>query len=78
VTLVTEAAWSETAVIVGVVFWLLTFLIDAIPLPEPFARVARIALLVIGVLIVILLLLQFVGVLDAGAPRLASGPASSR
>jgi uncharacterized membrane protein (Fun14 family) len=42
------------------------------PLPEPFARVARIALLVIGVLIVVMLLLQVIGVLDAGAPRLAT------
>jgi len=36
------------------VIWLLTSLVDAIPLPEPFYRVARIAILVIGVLIVIL------------------------
>jgi hypothetical protein len=35
-------------VIVGVVIGLLMYLIDAIPLPEPFARVARIALLVVS------------------------------
>jgi hypothetical protein len=51
-------------------WWLLTYLIDVIPLPEPFHRVARIAILVIGVLIVILLLLQFIGVVDGGMPRL--------
>ena len=39
---------------IGLVIWLLTYLVDAIPLPEPFYRVARIAILVIGVLIVIL------------------------
>jgi len=53
------------------VIWLLTYLVDAIPLPEPFHRVAPIAILVIGVLIVILLLLQFVGAIDDGVPRLA-------
>jgi hypothetical protein len=36
------------------VIWPLTYLVDAIPLPEPFYSVARIAILVIGVLIVIL------------------------
>jgi len=36
------------------VIWLLTYLVYAISLPEPFYRVARIAILLIGVLIVIL------------------------
>jgi hypothetical protein len=57
-------------IVIGLVIWLLTYLIDVIPLPEPFHRVARIAILVIGVLIVILLLLQFIGVVDGGMPRL--------
>ena len=35
-------------------------------LPEPFYRVARIAILVIGVLILIVLLLQFAGVVELG------------
>lgn len=56
-------------IVIGVIIWLLTYLIDVIPLPEPFNRVARIAIIVIGVLIVILLLLQFVGG-DIGFPRL--------
>jgi len=56
-------------IVIGLVIWLLHYLIDAIPLPEPFHRVAKIALLVIGVLIVILLLLQFVGVVDTSLPR---------
>jgi len=37
---------------------------------EPFRRVARIALVVIGVLILILVLLNFIGVIDVGVPRL--------
>ena len=56
---------------IGLVIWLLTYLVDAIPLPEPFYRVARIATLVISVLTVILLLLQFVGAIDTSLPRLA-------
>lgn len=57
-------------IVIGLIIWLLTYLIDAVPVPEPFARVARVAILVIGVLIVIIILLQFAGLMDAGVPRL--------
>lgn len=57
-------------IVVGVIIWLLRYLIDAIPMDEPFRRVASIAILVVGVLIVILLLLDFVGVIDGRMPRL--------
>ena len=53
-------------IVIGLVFWLLTYLIDIVPLPEPFNRVAKIALMVVAVLIVIFLLLGLVG----EAPRL--------
>ena len=56
-------------IVVGIIIWLLLYLIDVIPLPEPFHRVAKIAITVIGVLICILLLLQFIGI-DSGVPRL--------
>ena len=59
-------------IVIGLVLWLLNYLIDVIPLPEPFNRVAKIAILVIGVLIIILLLLQFIGVMDAGFPRVGT------
>jgi hypothetical protein len=49
-------------IIVGVVIWLLLYLVDNIPIPEPFHRVARVAIMVVGVLIVIVLLLNFVGI----------------
>lgn len=52
-------------VVIGIIVWLLLYLIDVIPLPEPFNRVARICIIVLSVLIVILLLLQFIGV-DSG------------
>jgi cytochrome c biogenesis protein CcdA len=56
-------------IIVGIVVWLLIYLVDVIPLPQPFHRIARVAITVIGVLIVILALLQFAG-MDVGAPRM--------
>jgi len=47
-------------VIAGVIIWLLLWLIDAIPLPEPFHKVARVVIIVVGVLIIILALLNFI------------------
>ena len=56
-------------VVVGVIFWLLRYLIANVPMDEPFRRIANIALTVIGVLIVVLILLNFLG-FDLGvAPR---------
>jgi hypothetical protein len=57
-------------IVVGLVLWLLNYLVDAVPLQDPFRRVAKVAIIVIGVLIIILLLLQFIGAMDAGFPRL--------
>ena len=57
-------------IVLGLIVWLLNYLIDAVPLGEPFNRIAKVALMVIAVLIVILLLLQFIGVMDGGVPRL--------
>ena len=53
-------------IVIGLVCFLLNYLVDALPLAEPFHRMAKIAILVVGVLIVILLLLQFIGVMDGG------------
>ena len=55
-------------IIVGVIIWLLLWLIDVIPLPEPFHRVARVVIIVIGVLVIILALLNFI---EPGALRLS-------
>ena len=59
-------------IVVGLVLWLLNYLVDTVPLQDPFRRVAKIAILVIGVLIIILLLLQFIGAIDAGFPRVGA------
>ena len=52
--------WLFSLILIGLVVWLLLWLIDQIPLPDPFGRMARIVVIVVGVLIVILLLLQLV------------------
>jgi hypothetical protein len=46
--------------VVGIILWLALYVISVIPLPAPFAQVARVIVIVIGCLIVILLLLQLV------------------
>lgn len=53
-------------VIVGVIIWLLLYMISAIPLPTPFNQIARTVIIVVGCLICILLLLQFAGMLSPG------------
>jgi len=60
-------------VVVGLIVGLLLWLIDNVPIPEPFHRVARIAIIVIGVLIVVLLLLSLI---SGGPPHLRLGDAS--
>ena len=57
-------------IVIGLIAWLLLYLIDAVPLPEPFNRVARVCIIVVCVLIVILLLLQLVGGVDLNMPRI--------
>ena len=47
--------------IVGGILWLLLWLISYIGLPEPFAKVAKIIIMVVGVLILINVLLGFAG-----------------
>lgn len=56
-------------VVLGLIIWLLVYLVDTIAPPEPFHRVARVLIMVVGILIVILLLLQFIGT-DVPFPRL--------
>lgn len=48
-------------IVVGAVLWLLLWLIGYAGLPEPFAKVAKIIIMVIAVIILINVLLGFVG-----------------
>ena len=47
--------------VLGLVTWLLLFLIDYIPLPEPFNRIAKVVIVVVAVVILIVALLGLVG-----------------
>jgi hypothetical protein len=49
-------------IILGLLYWLVLAVLDAVPLPDPFAKIVRIALLAIMVLVVIMLLLNLIGV----------------
>jgi hypothetical protein len=58
-------------VVIGCIFWLLTWLIDYVGLPEPFHRIARIIIAVVAVIIVLLLLLRLLGIdTGGGFPKL--------
>jgi hypothetical protein len=47
--------------VVGLLYWLVVYVVDAIPIPQPANRVIKIALTVLVVLVIILLLLQLFG-----------------
>ena len=50
-----------TLVILGVVYWAITQLLPLIPLPEPFARIIHVLLIVILVLVVLWVILSLIG-----------------
>jgi hypothetical protein len=56
-------------IIIGLILWVLLYAVQNIPMPAPFAQVAKVVIMVIGALIVILLLLQMLGGLGP-VPRL--------
>jgi hypothetical protein len=45
----------------GLIVWLLIFLIDYIGVPQPFAKVAKVIIMVFSVLILISVILAFMG-----------------
>jgi hypothetical protein len=48
-------------IVIGLIIWLLLWALQQVPMPAPFAQVARVLIIVIGVLIVCYLLLGLVG-----------------
>ena len=59
--------------VVGLLYWLVLYVIDTVPIPDPPARIIKIALMVLMVLVVILLLLQMIGgVSGIDLPKLAN------
>jgi len=59
--------------VVGLLYWLVVYVIDAIPIPDPPNRIIKIALMVLLVLIIVLLLLQLLGIAGGGLPKLVPG-----
>ena len=57
-------------IVVGFIIWVLLYAAQNIPMAPPIAQVVRVAIIVIGALVVVLLLLQFLGVVGP-MPRLA-------
>ena len=57
-------------IILGLILWLLQYVINNIPLFEPFRQIANVLVVVVGVLMLIMILLSLFGVVDAGLPRL--------
>ena len=45
----------------GLIFWLLWWLIDYVKIPEPFSKVARVILAVIAVILLIRLIMRVTG-----------------
>lgn len=48
--------------IVGILIWLVYYVVDAIPLPQPINKIVKLAVVVVTALIIIVLLLNLVGV----------------
>lgn len=48
-------------VVAGLIFWLLTWLVNYVALPEPFAKIARVLIAVVAVIMVINALLSLTG-----------------
>lgn len=47
--------------VLGLLYWLVIYVLDTVPIPDPPNRIIKIALMVLMVLIVIVLLLQLLG-----------------
>ena len=55
-------------IIIGVLFWAIQQLLPLIPLGEPFATIVRVLLVLLGVIFVIWILLQILGMAGVHVP----------
>ena len=58
-SLITLIVWL---CVIGLLYWLVIYVIDTIPIPDPPARIIKIVLMVLMVLVVIILMLNLIGV----------------
>lgn len=56
-----------TLLILGVVVWLVNYIIDNIPVANPFGRVVKVVVMVVCSLAAIIVLLQFAGLMSGDA-----------
>lgn len=49
-------------IVVGFLIWLVNYILDRIPVADPFNRIARVAAMVIGVLYILLRAMHLLGV----------------
>jgi len=55
--------------VIGLLLWLVFYVLSEFPLPHPFPKIIRIGAVVIAVLIVIVLILDILGGGTIGVPR---------
>jgi hypothetical protein len=55
--------------VVGLLIWLAFYVLDNVPIPEPFNRIIRVVIVVVAVLILIVFLLNLAGI--GGGVRLS-------
>jgi hypothetical protein len=48
-------------IVLGLLYWLVVYVLDAVPIPDPPNRIIKILLMVLMVLVVIVLLLNLIG-----------------
>ena len=60
------------ALVIGLLLWLLSYVLNSFPVPEPFRKIIWIAAVVIAVIFLIMLLLDIVGggTSGLGIPRI--------
>lgn len=57
-------------IILAVLWWLVNYVLDNFPLPEPANRLVRVAVVIIIVLAAVFILLGVFGVVEVNLPRL--------
>jgi hypothetical protein len=58
------------ALVLGLIYWLVEYLLGIFPLPDPMGRIIRAAVIVIIVLVLIGVILDVFGLYGGGFPRL--------
>jgi hypothetical protein len=70
--MITSLIWLFVAVVViGVLFWAANRILAVIPIEEPFRTIAYVLLVLIAVAVAVTILIQIVGAIPGGFPRLA-------